>query len=238
MRIAIQDLEKRFGSKVALNQINLTFESGTINGLIGRNGAGKSTLLRCITGFLKPTSGEVLFDGQAPQYHVGLIGCLPEERGLYTNASVEEQLMFFASLNGMDEHAARARINELIAKFELEEYTHAPLKSLSKGNKQKVQIITAIVHNPSLLILDEPFDGLDPLNRLLLLQEIEAMQKRGGTIIFSSHQLDDIEALCQTVTLMNKGNVILSEPIKELESQTSDIKAYLLDLLKGDNHVL
>lgn len=210
--LEIRDLSKAYGSHTALACINLDVEQGSIFGLLGPNGAGKTTLLRIINSILTKDTGSVIIDGQPAELGVTtkLIGYMPEERGLYPKMRVDDQILYFGKLKGADIGLLRENMYEYMNIFNINEQDrHRRVEELSKGNQQKVQIIATLVHDPKLIILDEPFSGFDPINGQLLQSLIERLQQKGGTIILSSHNMPAIEDMATHIALINKGNVLL-----------------------------
>lgn len=221
--IKIKNLEKNFDGFKALKGINLEIPSGTIYGFLGPNGAGKTTTIRIIMDIYKADSGEVSIDGFPPGDKIQhRIGYLPEERGLYRKMKVFDQLLFFAELKKVKPSIARKRILEYLDKFGLIEWKDKKVETLSKGMQQKLQFIGCILHNPDLLILDEPFTGLDPLNQQILKEEIYNMNKEGKTIIFSTHILLQAEQIIDKFMLINKGEIVLEGSLKEIKEKFSE----------------
>ncbi len=218
--LSIQAVSKKFENHTALNQINLQIESGTVFGLLGPNGAGKTTLIRCITQIIKPDSGQIYFQGHplAPEdsYQVGY---MPEERGLYKKMKVGEQLLYLAQLKNMSKSLATESINQLLERFEMQTWLNKRVEELSKGMQQKVQFIATIINKPPLLILDEPFTGLDPINAKVIQDEIENLRQQGCTIIFSTHRMEQVEEICSQIALINKGECILNGEVKAIRKQ-------------------
>ena len=209
--LKIENVTKRFANHVALDDVSLSIPRGSIYGLLGPNGAGKTTLLRIINRITAPDAGRVLLDGkEITQDDVRLIGYMPEERGLYKKMKVGEQAIFFARLKGMSHKDATAKLKEWFGKFGIEEWWNKEVGDLSKGMAQKVQFITTVLHEPKLLIFDEPFSGFDPINANLLKSEILALRDKGATIIFSTHNMSSVEEVCDHITLIDKAKNILS----------------------------
>lgn len=221
--ITIKNLVKNFNGFRALKGINLEIPSGTIYGFLGPNGAGKTTTIRIIMDIYKPDDGDVLIDGLPPGDKVQhKIGYLPEERGLYRKMKVFDQLLFFAELKKVKPTEAKKKILDYLEKFELAPWKDKKVETLSKGMQQKVQFIGCILHNPDILILDEPFTGLDPLNQLILKEEISNMQKEGKTIIFSTHILLQAEQIIEKLMLINKGEIVLEGNLKDIKEKFSE----------------
>lgn len=215
--LKIENVTKRFANHVALDDVSLSIPRGSIYGLLGPNGAGKTTLLRIINRITAPDAGRVLLDGkEITQDDVRLIGYMPEERGLYKKMKVGEQAIFFARLKGMSHKDATAKLKEWFGKFGIEEWWNKEVGDLSKGMAQKVQFITTVLHEPKLLIFDEPFSGFDPINANLLKSEILALRDKGATIIFSTHNMSSVEEVCDHITLIDKAKNILSGNVDDI----------------------
>ncbi len=215
--LKIENVTKRFASHVALDDVSLAIPEGSIYGLLGPNGAGKTTLLRIINRITAPDSGRVLFCGkEISAEDIYSIGYMPEERGLYKKMKVGEQAVFFARLKGMSRKDATARLKEWFQKFGIEEWWNKEIGELSKGMAQKVQFITTVLHEPRLLIFDEPFSGFDPINANMLKSEILALRDKGTTIIFSTHNMSSVEEVCDHITLIDKSRNILSGNVEEI----------------------
>ena len=215
--IECKEVSKTFGEKVALDKVSVSFEKGRIFGLLGPNGAGKTTLIRIINRIAIPSGGEVLFDGRPiTQNDVEKIGYMPEERGLYRKMKVGEQAMFLARLNGMSSSAAEHELKTWFVKFGIESWWNKKVEELSKGMAQKVQFITTVVHKPSLLILDEPFSGFDPVNTMLIRNEILSLRDAGATIVLSTHNMESVEELCDDIALINKSRLVVSGQLEEV----------------------
>ena len=208
---------KSFGEKVALDNVSVDIPKGKIFGLLGPNGAGKTTLIRIINRITIPNQGTVLFDGRPiTQEDVEKIGYLPEERGLYRKMKVGEQAMYFAQLKGMSAREAAAELKKWFVRFGIESWWNKKVEELSKGMAQKVQFITTVVHKPSLLILDEPFSGFDPVNAQVIREEILRLKEEGATIILSTHNMESVEELCDNIALINKSHVVISGGVDEI----------------------
>lgn len=218
--LSIQNISKQFGNYLANDNVSLNIESGKIFGLLGPNGAGKTTLIRIITRIFLPDSGVILFNGEPhDDSHTEKIGYMPEERGLYKNMKVFEQLVYLGKLKGLRTSEAKKRVNEWLKRFEIESWREKKVEELSKGMSQKVQFIATVLHNPDLLILDEPFSGLDPINAQLIEREIIRLKNEGKSIIFSTHRMEQVDDLCDEIGLINKGKVILSGEVSALKQQ-------------------
>ena len=215
--IQCKDVCKSFGEKIALDHVSVEIPKGKIFGLLGPNGAGKTTLIRIINRITIPNSGTVLFDGRPiTQDDVEKIGYLPEERGLYRKMKVGEQAMYFAQLKGMSSREAAAELKKWFVRFGIESWWNKKVEELSKGMAQKVQFITTVVHKPSLLILDEPFSGFDPVNAQVIREEILRLKEEGATIILSTHNMESVEELCDNIALINKSHVVISGGVDEI----------------------
>lgn len=221
MGLKIENLTKTYGDFKALNHVSLEVENGKILGILGRNGAGKTTTIKSIMGIIEPEEGSITFDGIDIRKAKVSIGYLPEERGLYVNAVVKDQLLYFAMLNGMDKKVAFTEIKKLLEEFKIPGYLNKKVKTLSKGNKQKIQLISAILHKPQIVILDEPFSGLDPVNIELFKSTVLDLKKSGATILFSSHRMEDVEEMCDRIVMLNKGNVVENNTVQGLINRYS-----------------
>lgn len=215
-----QNIEKKFVNHLALDNVNVSIPENSIYGLLGPNGAGKTTLIRIINRITAPDKGEVHFKGRLLQPEdVHSIGYLPEERGLYKKMKVGEQALYLAQLKGLSRRDALKRLKYWFEKFEIQAWWDKKVEELSKGMAQKVQFITTILHEPELLIFDEPFSGFDPINANMLKQEILDLKKKGSTIIFSTHNMGSVEELCDHITLINKSKNILDGQIEDIRKQ-------------------
>lgn len=215
--IECRDVCKNFGEKVALDHVSLDIPKGQIFGLLGPNGAGKTTMIRIINRITIPNSGEVLFDGRPiTQKDVEKIGYLPEERGLYRKMEVGDQAMYLAQLKGMSEKDARAELKKWFMKFGIQDWWKKKVEELSKGMAQKVQFITTVVHKPSLMILDEPFSGFDPVNAELIRKEILELKEQGATVILSTHNMESVEELCDNIALINKSHLVITGGVEDI----------------------
>jgi len=219
--LELHHLKKYFATQRAVDDISLNVERGTIFGLLGPNGAGKTTLIRMITGIFYPDEGEIIFDGKAfdPLNDVSRIGYMPEERGLYKKMKIGEQTMYLAQLKGMSSKEAMTKIKQWFIRFEMESWWNKKVEDLSKGMSQKLQFVTTVLHEPKLIILDEPFSGLDPVNTNLIKDEIYRLAKNGATIIFSTHRMEQVEEICDQIVLVNKGQKILDGTVKNVKQQ-------------------
>ena len=215
--LQIENITKRYSGHTALSDVSLNVPRGSIYGLLGPNGAGKTTLIRVINRITLPDTGRVIFDGkEITDQDIYHIGYLPEERGLYKKMKVGEQAIFFAQLKGLSRREAIARLKEWFVRFGIESWWNRKVEDLSKGMAQKVQFITTVLHEPKLLIFDEPFSGFDPINANLLKQEILRLRDKGATVIFSTHNMSSVEEICDHITLINKSRNILSGSVDEV----------------------
>ncbi len=207
-----------YGNLVAVDQLTFTIKPGDIFGLLGTNGAGKTTTFRMIMGLLNPTDGKVLYNGEKVGYHnVNEIGYMIEERSLLTKITVKELMLYFGQLKDMAPKLILERLDYWLERFDIVEYKNKKIKELSKGNQQKIQFISAIINNPKLLVLDEPFSGLDPINTELFVSVIRDFQKKGSMVVFSSHQLDHVESFCEELIVLEKGKVIIEGRIDQVK---------------------
>jgi ABC-2 type transport system ATP-binding protein len=213
-------ITKQYANHLALDQVTLTVPEQSIYGLLGPNGAGKTTFIRIINQIINADAGEITIFGQKLNpNHIGVIGYLPEERGLYKKLKVGEQLLYLAQLKGMTKADALARIKVWLQKFEITDWWNKKVEDLSKGMAQKVQFISTVMHEPRLIILDEPFSGFDPVNAQLITDEILDLKKKGSTIIFSTHRMETVEDLCDHIALINKSKKILEGSKKQVKDQ-------------------
>ena len=218
--LKVENITKYYDKFLAVDNLSFDVKPGEIFGLLGVNGAGKTTTFRMIMGLLEPTSGKITLDGKPIDYSVtDKIGFLTEERSLLTKLTVLEQCEFYGALKGMDKENIHKRLDDLLDKFEISDYKNKKIKELSKGNQQKIQFITAILNDPKLLILDEPFSGLDPFNVELFKNEIIEMSKRGSMIIFSSHRMEHVELFCKKIVIIMKGKAVLEGEIKDIKEK-------------------
>jgi len=218
--VELRNLRKAYEGHVAVDDVSLTVEAGTVTGLLGQNGAGKTTTIRMIMDILGADRGEVLLFGRPRQRGDGRrIGYLPEERGLYRKMTVEAQLLFLAELNGVARGEAKKRVGEWLARVGLSEWAAKKVETLSKGMQQKIQLVATVLHDPELLILDEPFSGLDPINQGLFKEMIAGLRERGKTILFSTHILEQAEKICDEIALIAKGRVVLTGNLAALKRE-------------------
>lgn len=217
MILEMKNIEKSFGEKKVLTGVSFKAEGGKAFGLLGRNGAGKTTSIRILMDVFPANSGEVLIDGQPIDYNKIGIGYLPEERGLYPKKIIIDQLTYFAELKGMSRKAAVESIDYWLGRLGMTEYRNKKLETLSKGNQQKIQLITALAHDPDIIILDEPFSGLDPVNAMLLKDVVKEQISKGKIVLFSSHQMSYIEEFCDSIAILNNGIVALHGDLHDIK---------------------
>ena len=218
--LTTENIVKKFGDFTALNDVSISIPENSIFGLLGPNGAGKTTLIRIINQITLPDAGKIFFDGRPLQPDdVHYIGYLPEERGLYKSMKVGEQALYLAQLKGLSRSEARKRLKYWFDKFEIGNWWGKKVEELSKGMAQKVQFIVTVLHQPKLLIFDEPFSGFDPINANLIKDEILQLRDEGATIIFSTHRMESVEELCENITLINKSNKILDGNLQDIKRQ-------------------
>lgn len=217
MQLQLNNIAKYFGDKSVLNGISLHVDAGRAFGLLGRNGAGKTTTIRILMNVFPPTSGNVTLDGNPIDYAKTKFGYLPEERGLYPKKTIVEQLTYFAMLKGMDKAAAVASVDKWLARLDMSAYRDKRLDTLSKGNQQKIQLITALTHDPDVVILDEPFSGLDPVNAMLLKDVVRETIDKGKIVLFSSHQMNYIEEFCDDIAILADGKIALQGDLNQIK---------------------
>lgn len=217
--LELQNLKKYYATQKAVDDISFTIKQGSIFGLLGPNGAGKTTLIRMITGIFYPDSGNIIFDGKKfdPVNDIGKIGYMPEERGLYKKMKIGEQALYLAQLKGLSKADAMQKIKYWFEKFQMESWWNKKVDDLSKGMSQKLQFVTTVLHQPKLIILDEPFSGLDPLNANLIKDEIFNLAQQGSTVIFSTHRMEQVEEICDHIVLVNLGNKILDGTVQQIK---------------------
>jgi ABC-2 type transport system ATP-binding protein len=217
MSLLIDCVSKRFGEVQALQDVSLEIEPGEVFGFLGANGAGKTTAMRIVLDILRPDSGSVTWNGRRNMdLPRETWGYLPEERGLYAKMNVMEQLVFFARLHGVKSKAAEREVRDWLERFRIPEYADRRAEQLSKGNQQKIQFIAAIIHDPQVLLMDEPFSGLDPVNVALLKQAFLEMKDRGKTLIFSTHQMETVEELCESIAILDRGRVVVGGAVRDV----------------------
>lgn len=219
MLLSVQNITKRYATQLAVDDISFDIQPGVIFGLLGPNGAGKSTLLRIITGIFYADNGAVLLNGApfAPAISASQIGYMPEERGLYKKMKIGEQAVYLAQLKGLSKAEAEQRTKEWFIRLDMQTWWNKKVEDLSKGMSQKLQFVTTVIHNPKLLILDEPFSGLDPVNADVLKDEIFRLAKEGTTIIFSTHRMEQVEEICDEIMLMNLGKKVLGGNVAQIK---------------------
>src|SRR6187549_630097 len=219
--LELHNLKKYFATQKAVDDISLSVERGQIFGLLGPNGAGKTTLIRMITGIFYPDEGQIILDGKKfdPITDIGHIGYMPEERGLYKKMKIGEQAMYLAQLKGLSKSDALEKIKQWFIKFEMQSWWNKKVEDLSKGMSQKLQFVTTVLHEPKLIILDEPFSGLDPVNANLIKDEIFNLAKKGSSIIFSTHRMEQVEEICDHIILVNKGKKILDGGVNGVKQE-------------------
>ena len=232
--LTVSHLKKYFSGQKAVDDISFTIEQGSVFGLLGPNGAGKTTLLRMITGIFFPDEGNITLDGQPfePLRDNSFIGYMPEERGLYKKMKIGEQALYLAQLKGLSKSEAMENIKEWFVKFQMESWWNKKVEDLSKGMSQKLQFVTTVVHKPKLIILDEPFSGLDPVNANLIKDEIFRLAKEGATIIFSTHRMEQVEEICDHIILVNKGTKILDGTVGNIKQ---DFKENIFEIGFDEN---
>lgn len=227
MGLTIKNVSKSYGDKKVVDNISLEINKPGVYGLLGTNGAGKTTTIRMLLGILKKDSGEITWNGkEVKRKHVNF-GYLPEERGVYPKVNVYTQLMYFAKLKGMKEEKADEAIKYWMKRLEVEEYMNMTAEKLSKGNQQKIQFITAVVHDPELIVLDEPFSGLDPVNTEIIRNVILELIKKGKYIIMSAHQMSVVEEFCTDILILNKGKTVLQGNLKQIKESYKANKLYI-----------
>lgn len=234
--LEVNHLKKYFSGQKAVDNISFSIQQGSVFGLLGPNGAGKTTLLRMITGIFYPDEGSISLNGQSfePLRDNQLIGYMPEERGLYKKMKIGEQALYLAQLKGLSKKDALENIKSWFVKFHMESWWNKKVEDLSKGMSQKLQFVTTVVHNPKLIILDEPFSGLDPVNANLIKDEIFRLAKEGATIIFSTHRMEQVEEICDHIVLVNKGEKILDGTVHKIKQ---DFKENIFEI-RFDEQVL
>ncbi len=233
--LAVSNITKDFRDVRAVDQLTINVKAGSLFGFIGPNGAGKTTMIRMVLGIIQPDTGHVTWRGKPfSQHPQGTFGYLPEERGCYPKMRVTDHLVFLGRLNGLSKYDAITKTDAMIERFQLEQYRSKKIEELSKGNQQKVQTIGTLLHEPEILFLDEPFSGLDPVNSDLLMQMLIEGNKKGQTIIFSSHRMEQVEELCEDICILNHGKLILDGNLKEIKRSMG--RQYLRIALEGDQN--
>ena len=240
--LKLENVTKYYGTNLAVDNLSFTINNGEIFGLLGVNGAGKTTTFRMIMGLLEPTKGKITIDDKIVDYSLcENIGFLTEERSLLTKLTVKEQVIYYGTLKGMTESAILKKLDYWLERFGVLDYKERKIKELSKGNQQKIQFITAIIHEPSLLVLDEPFTGLDPINVELFMAVIREFKEKGKMIIFSSHRMEHVELFCEKLVILKKGKTVLSGSLKSIKKNyqkktikiNGDIDIKSLEKIKG-----
>lgn len=226
--LEVKNLRKTFDDYCAVDDLTFTVKPGIIMGLIGQNGAGKTTTFRLILDFLKADRGEVFWEGRPiGKNEYDIIGYLPEERGLYPKVTIQDQLLYFAQLRGKTKKEIEPKIDEWMERFQVKGKKTDKVKTLSKGNQQKVQLIATLIHEPKLIILDEPFSGLDPVNAELLKEGILSLKDSGSCVIFSSHNMDHVEKICDHLIMLNNGQTVLNGVVHEIRQSFGRTKVFL-----------
>lgn len=232
--LKLKNIKKTYQDLVAVDNLSFEVKDGEIFGLLGENGAGKTTTFRMIMGLLEPDNGSILLDGQKIDYSItDKIGFVTEERSLLTKLTVKEQILYYGALKGMSNNEIIKELDYWLDKFEIKEYENKKIKKLSKGNQQKIQFISAVINQPKLLILDEPFTGLDPINVKMLKDAVYELKEKGTSIIFSSHQMEYIEEFCEKLVILVKGKTILEGYLEEIKNSYG-IRKILLNVLDYD----
>jgi ABC-2 type transport system ATP-binding protein len=218
--LQVERVTKQYGDKIAVNSINFNVGAGEIFGLLGANGAGKTTTMRMVLGLIYPDQGQILWKGQGYREELrSIMGYLPEERGLYPKIKVSDQIVYLAELRGMNRKEADKSLKEWLERFNVADYYNKRVEELSKGNQQKIQFIAAVIHRPEILILDEAFSGLDPVNVELLKSTVQELRKQGTSILFSSHRMEHVEELCENIIILDRSNTKLQGKLKEIKKQ-------------------
>lgn len=226
--LEVKNLSKSFGDLKAVDDISFSIQDGEIMGIIGQNGSGKTTTFRLILDFLSADQGSVVWNGKRlTKNEYNIIGYLPEERGLYPKVSIEEQLIYFAQLRGKSKKEIKPKIDFWMEKFQVKGKKTDKVKTLSKGNQQKVQLIATLIHEPKLVILDEPFSGLDPVNASLLEEGIKELRNQGSCVIFSSHNMNNVEEICDHLVMLRDGKMVLNGTLREIREQFGRTKLFL-----------
>ena len=251
--LEVNHLKKYFATQKAVDDISFQVEKGTIFGLLGPNGAGKTTLIRMITGIFYPDEGSILLNNKKfnPDEDAARVGYMPEERGLYKKMKIGEQAIYLARLKGLSKSEAISRIKDWFTRFEMQSWWNKKIEDLSKGMAQKLQFVITVLHEPELIILDEPFSGLDPINANLIKDEIFRLAAKGSSVIFSTHRMEQVEEICDHIVLINKGQKILDGSISKIKQEfkenlfrmtaqplPEDISNSLFDLLSGKDHTI
>ena len=233
--LELQNLKKTFGSLTAVDEVSFKIQDGEIMGIIGQNGAGKTTVFRLILNFLTADKGTVLWNGHPlKKTDYDIIGYLPEERGLYPKVTIEDQIIYFARLRGKTKKEIKPLIDNWMKKFDVKGKKTDKVKSLSKGNQQKVQLICTLIHQPKLVILDEPFSGLDPVNASLLEEGIKELKQQGACVIFSSHDMNNVEEICDSLIMLRNGKVVLEGQVHDIREKFGRTKVFLETTLSDE----
>ncbi len=238
MKLQVKNVDKSFGSKQVLKNVSFDVTSGKAMGFLGRNGAGKTTTFRALMGVFSPDSGEFLIDGKTFNRYEHKVGYLPEERGMYAKVSILDQLIYFGQLKQMSYKEAKEAAQYWIRRLELEEYEKKTLDNLSKGNQQKIQIAQSVIDHPDILILDEPFSGLDPVNAQVLKEIIRETIAEGKIVVFSSHEMTYVEEFCDEITLIDHGEILLSEDLNQLKRRLGKNRVRISLLDRSIDHAL
>ena len=218
--LIVNNVSKEYGDKTAVNKINFEVEQGEIYGLLGANGAGKTTTMRMVLGLIFPDDGQILYNGKPySRDQLKMLGYLPEERGMYPKVKINEQITYLARLRGMSHKDADKNLKDWLERFNITEYYNMKIEELSKGNQQKIQFIAAVIHKPSIVILDEAFSGLDPVNVEQLKATVKELRDAGTTILFSTHRMEHVEELCRNISILHRSNTVLQGSIKEIKKQ-------------------
>lgn len=218
--LVLEQVSKQYGEKTAVNRISLEVEAGEMYGLLGANGAGKTTTMRMVLGLIYPDAGKIMYNGRPySQQQLSMLGYLPEERGMYPKVKISDQVLYLAQLRGMSRKEADRSLRGWLEKFNISEYYNMKIEELSKGNQQKIQFIAAVIHDPQILILDEAFSGLDPVNVELLKKTVKELRDDGKCILFSTHRMEHVEELCRSITIMHRSNPVIQGELKEIKKQ-------------------
>jgi ABC-2 type transport system ATP-binding protein len=251
--LEVKNLRKYYATQKAVDDISFSLLPGSVFGLLGPNGAGKTTLIRMITGILYPDEGAITFNGQPfnPEKDIAYIGYMPEERGLYKKMKIGDQALYLARLKGLSKQEAMERVKDWFIRFEMESWWNKKVEDLSKGMGQKLQFVTTVLHNPKLIILDEPFSGLDPVNSNLIKDEIYRLAQNGSSVIFSTHRMEQVEEICDHIILVNKGQKILDGSVQNVKQQFKEnifsigldaipdnLNTPVFEIVKRKNHML
>ncbi|MFD0672465.1 ABC transporter ATP-binding protein [Cohnella sp. GCM10027633] len=218
--LKVEDIVKNYGDKRAVNRLSFEVQQGEIYGLLGANGAGKTTTMRMILGLILPDEGSIRYQGKAySNEQLSMLGYLPEERGMYPKLKVSDQIIYLAQLRGMSRKDADQNLKDWLERFQVPEYYNKKVEELSKGNQQKIQFIASVIHRPRIVIMDEAFSGLDPVNVELLKSTVKELRDGGTSIVFSTHRMEHVEELCRNITIMHRSNPVLQGPIKEIKKK-------------------